>query len=62
MKQNNRVECKPRTKMGKMEANGPGMVALLTVPPLSIFEGGGGRSGGRLILDIKKIPAYHKSR
>ena len=30
MKQNNLAECKLRIKMGKMEANGPGILAILT--------------------------------
>ena len=28
MKQNNMAECKPRIQMGKMEANGPGILAI----------------------------------
>ena len=43
VQQNYRIECQPRIEMGKMEANGPGILALLTAPPLSFFEGGGGR-------------------
>ena len=34
MKQNNRAECKPNIEMGTMAGNGPGIIVLLTAPPL----------------------------
>jgi len=39
MKQNHLAECNPRIAMGKMAGNGPGILALLTAPPLVFFKG-----------------------
>ena len=39
MKQNSSIECKLRIEMEKMEANGPGIPALLTALPLKFTEG-----------------------
>ena len=37
MKQNNFVKRKPRIEMRKMAGNSPGILALLTAPPLKVF-------------------------
>ena len=40
MKQTYMTECKLRIEMGKMEANGPGILAFLTALPFKYFGRG----------------------